>query len=107
MAKGRNHKWQDNDELKKTAERMSEGSATTADLLEKMFAWVTDHIRVHNKNKKISEMVKWFYMSCSPYAKEGMPVFETQLEDYYKTAKMFAVLSQHTVSSCRFAAKLS
>ena len=108
IAKGRKEAWNSNsEELIATAKAMSSGSATTADALEKTFAWVADHARCHNKNKKMTAILKWFYLNCSPYVRSGgMPMFKCTLEDYMNSACLFNDLMQHTVGSLKMTGKL-
>ena len=84
---GNVHGWtRSNRDLWKTATLMADGSSTTADCLEKCFAYLQDVTRPMKSNR-IDHMHLWFSASASPWtANGGMKQVATTHADYVNLA---------------------
>lgn len=108
MAKGLKSKFSPADpEMQSIARVISSGSATTADALEKTFAWVTDKLKHNSKNKMSCAGTKAFYFNTSPYAVTGgMPMLKTTMDDYHATIDVYGDLVREFNEACNMSAKL-
>ena len=87
MCVGNVHGWtRNNQDLRKTAALMVDGSSTTADCLEKCFAHMQDVARPMKANT-IDNYHLWFAASSSPWTLAGgMRQVETEFNDYINMA---------------------
>ena len=84
MCDGNKENWShESQSLKDVASTMTDGPPTTADALEKTFAYIQNLVKLNQKSKAMSAITLWYYLNTSPYAQSGgLPMLETTLDDY-------------------------
>ena len=85
-------------ELRRLAMRYYSGSSTTAHVLERCFAHLTDVFARHSKNKKGSPFAVWFYASCSPYTRKENSGMEQSLPTKSEWSKCMPLLCKGSKS---------
>jgi hypothetical protein len=85
LCRGNRENWNpESAELQSVAVGMSDGSATTADNMEKTFGWVHEKIKLNSRSKKMANGTKMFYFNTTAYAADGgMPMLTTDSSDYF------------------------
>ena len=98
MCEGMQCDWDpENSEIVETIAAMITGSTSTADCMEKTFAYMTDGAR-QTRNKKLSAWSRWWLASVSPYTGQGgMQQIRTEELHYYQSQAKFPDLQTDVV----------